>query len=163
MGSPISNTGLSSSLYIRSGNAASINVSDNKALWTQCNNSKRNEYFIVIEARCGVSLQEAPSLPTTLTTPRPAWLRGAPAQPAGARETSAMPSWDPSPTTSVSVSLPLSSVCWNVVTRDLGVKGWVYFEVFAFIVQEGGEPLAAVLVSCVTGIWFCCILFLTLS
>lgn len=32
------------------GNAASINVSDNKALWMQCNNSKENKYLILIEA-----------------------------------------------------------------------------------------------------------------
>lgn len=35
--------------------AASINVSDDKALWTQCNNSKENEYLILTEAWCGLS------------------------------------------------------------------------------------------------------------
>lgn len=100
----------------------------------------RNEYLILIEAWCALSPQEVRLLPTMLTTPHPAWLRGAPAQPAGARERSVTTSWGPSPATSVSVSPPLSSIHWNVVTQDFGARGCVYIEVFAFL-RQGGETL----------------------
>ena len=77
--------------------------------WQACATSKGDALNIYqgLRSDCFPPGQEVQWPPTTWTTRRPAWPRGAPALRRGAREMNAASSWATSATTSVSVSLAL--------------------------------------------------------